>query len=263
MKKIKNKLWSRKAQIKDSASSPGGLAEASRLLTPTVSLGAAESLARRRVSADDSLSSTRPSGSSCSLTLERHRSAYEMGMVEEACPAGAGTYRRMESRECIQLAASTGSLPVGELGEGMNKTPASSTPRAASLDRETFVKHFHKTLSSHSYRMNRRRSTASRRDQLAARGPRSNSLDTGNLILYLGDLQKGAPEPQENGRAPDLDHTSDEDSDRTPTDVTPIGSSTSLTPTGSRENILMGRRVWKRLSRRWLRRSTYSLAEGE
>lgn len=263
MKRIKDKLWSRKQLSKDNSVCLASLAEASQLLTRTVSQKAAESLAHRRVSVEEQLTSSKLTASSCSLNLERHRSAYEIGMTEDVCPAGVGSYRRMESRECMELAASTGSLPGGVSGGGKNKTPASITPRAASLDREAFVMHFHRTHSSHSYKMKRRKSAASKKDQPATRAPRSNSLDTGNFNLYVGSLLRDASEPQENGRAPGLAHTSDDDSDRTPTDVTPTGSSTSLTPTGSREDILLGKRVWKRFSRRWLRRSTYSLAEGE
>lgn len=263
MKRIKDKLWSRKTLSKDNTVCIAGLAKASQLFTRTVSQEAAESLAHRRVSVEEPLTSSKLAASSCSLNLERHKPAYEMGMAEELCPAGVGSYRRMESRECMELAASTGSLRAGGSSGSKNETPASSTPRTASLDQETFVMHFHRTQSSHSYKMKRRRSAASKKDQPAARPPRSNSLDQRNFTIYVDSLLRDASEPRENGRAEGLGHTSDDDSDKTPTDVTPTGSFTSLTPTGSREDILLGKRVWKRFSSRWLRRSTYSLAEGE
>ena len=112
----------------------------------------------------------------------------------------------------------------------------------------------------------RKKSVAQEKGPSSSNSSRNGSLDRRTVDIYVeGILRKGSLE-SENCGGKRRDDTSDEDVDKTPTDGTPVGSSTSdLTPTGSTENMQLKRNVKKRFSRKWWKekKKRYSIPEGE
>lgn len=261
MKKIKDKLLSRKSQSKDNPKCLLDVVKAAQVvLKQSVGQEAkGEDIIPRRFSQGELRSSPKVVISSCrSLNVETPSPsiAYEKVLAEQMSPTHHGSYRRMESRECTELAASTGDL-IGESEDWENETSFARTPRSASLDWGRFaavVEGLRK--SSSTYKMKHCDSEGCKKES-SSNAVRCNSL--GNFTRYVDGFTRAearSPDKRRTG----LCDTSEDDSDKTPTDTTPMGSSTSLTPTGSREDILLQRRVRKRFSRHW---STYRFYKGE
>lgn len=256
MKKIRDKLRTRKAQGKATPGCSSAVVAASPFPVILGTLQPLDTVHRR--TSDGELYTKRDFSSCRSLAPERPKTVYEMELTEERFPARTESYRRMESSEFMEMAASTGNLPHGS-AEGKNETPSANTPRSASLDRENFNVCVEELSRSQSTSRIKKRFGGSKKKSPA---PRSNSLDPGNFALYVNSLLMDKSEGQDGGSAAHSE-TSDDDLDKTPTDVTPYDSSTSLTPTSSREDILLRRRVWKRFSSRWHRKKRYSVVRGE
>lgn len=266
MKKIKGKLWSRKAQSKDNQRCILDVVKASKVvLKQSVGQEAdGEGIIPRRFSHGEMRSSPKVVISSCrSLNVETPSPsiAYEKALAEQMSPTHPGSYRRMESRECTELAASTGDL-IDEAEDWKNETSFARTPRSVSLDWGKFAAVVEGLRKSHStYKMKHCDSEGFKNDPQSSNPFRSNSL--GNFTRYVDGFTRAESRSPVSGRRTGLCDTSEDDSDKTPTDTTPMGSSTSLTPTGSREDILLQRRVRKRFSRHWRGWSRYCFEKGE
>lgn len=110
----------------------------------------------------------------------------------------------------------------------------------------------------------RKASEGQKKENPKSSASRSASLDRRTVSIYVQGILRQESLEGENGGVKFQNDTSDEDLDKTPTDVTPVGSSTSdLTPTGSTEDMSLRRRAKKRFSRKWWKEKAHCITEGE